>query len=184
MSQVPTRFTHTARIRLTCKGYQIPVQKQDPPGLESKLDPKPIYDQLPTHDGKATPYLAAGKLKGKRALITGGDSGIGRAIAILYAMEGATSLIAYLADEEEDAQETKRLVEEKGGKLFLKSTDLKDRKNCKEVVDEAVKQLGGIDILVNNAAYQMMVEDIKDLSEYVLSCSPLHLPFCLEGGSG
>jgi NAD(P)-dependent dehydrogenase (short-subunit alcohol dehydrogenase family) len=135
------------------------------PGLESKLDPAPLYDQLPTGDGQAQPYLAAGKLKGKRALITGGDSGIGRSIAILFAMEGADSLIAYLPEEEEDAQETKKLVEKKGGKLFLKATDLKDRNNCKEVVDLAVKELGGLDILVNNHAYQMMVEDIKDLDE-------------------
>ena len=80
-------------------------------------------------------------------------------------MEGADSLIAYLPEEEEDAQETKKLVEQKGGKLFLKATDLKDRNNCKEVVDLAVKELGGLDILVNNHAYQMMVEDIKDLDE-------------------
>ncbi|KAF2709351.1 short-chain dehydrogenase/reductase-like protein SDR [Pleomassaria siparia CBS 279.74] len=147
------------------QGHQPKVQHQEAPGHEHKLDPAPQYDQLPTGDGGFQPYLAAGKLKGKRALITGGDSGIGRSIAILFAMEGASSLIAYLPDEEKDAQETKRIVEEKGGKLYLKSTDLKDRTNCKAVVDEAVQKLGGLDILVNNHAYQMMVEDIKDLDE-------------------
>lgn len=146
-------------------GHEVPVQHQKVPGLESKLDPAPIYDQLPTGDGKYQPYKAAGKLSGKRALITGGDSGIGRSIAILYAMEGASSLIAYLPEEEEDAQETKRLVEAKGGKIWLKSTDLKERGNCKDVVEAAVEKLGGLDVLVNNHAYQMMVEDIKDLDE-------------------
>jgi len=147
------------------QGYQVPVQKQELPGLEKDLDPQPLYDQLPTDDGGAQLYKAAGKLEGKKALITGGDSGIGRAVAILYAMEGADVFIAYLPQEEEDAQKTKKLVEEKGRKCYLHSTDLKVRENCKKLVDDAVKQLGGIDILVNNAAYQMMVEDIKDLSE-------------------
>jgi NAD(P)-dependent dehydrogenase (short-subunit alcohol dehydrogenase family) len=133
--------------------------------LQSKLDPQPKVDELPTPEGGAELYKAAGKLKGKKAIITGGDSGIGRSIAVLYAMEGADSFIAYLPQEEEDAQETKRLVEEKGQKCYTLALDLTDRANCKKVIDEAVKQMGGIDILVNNHAYQMMVEDIKDLSE-------------------
>lgn len=147
------------------QGYQPEVQHQSLPSLESKLDPAPVYDQLPTADGGFQPYKAAGKLEGKKAVITGGDSGIGRAIAVLFAMEGADSFIAYLAEEEEDAQKTKKLVEEKGRKCYLHTTDVTDRGNCKKLIDEAVKQLGGIDILVNNAAYQNMVEDIKDLSE-------------------
>lgn len=82
-------------------------------------------------------------------------------------MEGADSFIAHLPQEEEDAQETKKRVEEKGRKCYLHATDLKDRGNCKKLVEEALQKLGGVDILVNNAAYQMMVEDIKDLSECV-----------------
>ncbi|KAF2677231.1 short-chain dehydrogenase/reductase-like protein SDR [Lentithecium fluviatile CBS 122367] len=147
------------------EGYQVPVQHQKAPGLEKDLNPQPLYDQLPTPDGGAQLYKAAGKLEGKKAIITGGDSGIGRSIAILYAMEGADVFIAYLKQEEEDAQKTKKLVEEKGGKCYLHTTDLRDRDNCKTLVDEAVRQLGGVDVLVNNAAYQMMVEDIKDLDE-------------------
>jgi NAD(P)-dependent dehydrogenase (short-subunit alcohol dehydrogenase family) len=127
--------------------------------------PDPQSTHLPTEDEGYQVYKAASKLEGKRALITGGDSGIGRAIAILYAMEGADSFIAYLKEEEEDAQETKRRVEEKGRKCYLMATDLTDMTNCKAVVDAAVKAMGGLDILVNNAAYQMMVEDILDLPE-------------------
>lgn len=147
------------------QGYQPKVQQQEHPGFEGKMDPKPLFDKIPTPDGGAKLYQAANKLEGKKAIITGGDSGIGRSIAVLFAMEGADSFIAYLPQEEEDAQETKRLVEEKGRKCYLHQTDLTDRENCKKLVEDALKQLGGIDILVNNAAYQMMVEDIKDLSE-------------------
>ena len=129
------------------------------------MDPPPQVDHLPTADGGRELYKAAGKLKGKKAVITGGDSGIGRSIAVLYAMEGADSFIAYLPEEEEDAKETVKLVEEKGAKCYTYPTDLKDRNNCKKVVEEAVRQMGGIDMLVNNHAYQMMVEDIKDLDE-------------------
>ncbi|KAF2737327.1 NAD(P)-binding protein, partial [Polyplosphaeria fusca] len=146
-------------------GHSVPIQHQKAPGLESKLDPAPTPDHLPTPDGGYQLYKAAGKLEGKKALITGGDSGIGRAIAILFAMEGADSFIAYLPEEEDDAQHTKRLVAEKGRKCYLQASDLRDRGNCKTLVDTAVKEMGGIDILVNNHAYQMMVEDIKDLTE-------------------
>ena len=128
--------------------------------------PTPLFDKIPTGDGGEKLYQAAGKLKGKKAIITGGDSGIGRATAILFAMEGADSLIAYLADEEQDAQETKKRVEAYGQKCHLVPTDLTHRANCQEVVDKAKEAFGGtIDILFNNAAYQMMVEEIKDLSE-------------------
>lgn len=147
------------------QGYQPDVQHQDRPGLESKLNPTPEYDHLPTADGGRELYKAAGKLKGKKAIITGGDSGIGRAIAILFAMEGADSFIAYLPQEEQDAQDTKKLVEEKGQKCYTYATDLTDRTNCNKVIEEAIKQMGAIDILCNNHGYQMMVENIKDLDE-------------------
>jgi NAD(P)-dependent dehydrogenase (short-subunit alcohol dehydrogenase family) len=150
------------------KGHQIPVHHQDKPGWQHKIpDPKPVSDMIPTDEGGYQLYKAAGKLKGKRAVITGGDSGIGRAIAVLYAMEGASSLIVYLESEEKDAQETKQHVEKYGAKCFLFPTDLRKKENCKAVIDKAVEQLGGIDILVNNAAFQNMLPDIKDLSECV-----------------
>jgi NAD(P)-dependent dehydrogenase (short-subunit alcohol dehydrogenase family) len=147
-------------------GHKIPVQDQQPPGLQSKLKgPEPQSENIPTEDGGYQIYRAAGKLNDKKAIITGGDSGIGRATAILFAMEGADSLIAYLPEEESDAQETKRLVEKHGRKCYLIATDLKKKENCKKVVDSAIEKMGGVNILFNNAAYQMMVEDIKDLSE-------------------
>jgi NAD(P)-dependent dehydrogenase (short-subunit alcohol dehydrogenase family) len=129
----------------------------------------PKVDELPTPEGGAEKYKAAGKLKGKRAIITGGDSGIGRSIAVLFAMEGADSFIAYLPEEEQDAQDTKKMVEEKGQKCYTLAVNLKERANCQKVIDEAVKQMGGIDVLVNNHAYQMMINDIHDLSEYVFA---------------
>lgn len=110
-------------------------------------------------------YKAAGKLRRKRAIITGGDSGIGRAIAILFAMEGSTSLITYLPEEESDAKETKRRVEEPGQHIHLLAVDLRDKKNCQKVIDTALQTMVGIDTLVNNHGYQNMVEDIKDLDE-------------------
>lgn len=130
-------------------------------------DPDPKRTFLPgDKEGEQVPYLAAGKLKGKKAVITGGDSGIGRATALLFAEEGADSLIAYLPDEEKDAQDTKKQVESRGQKCHLVATDLTKQENCKKLAEEAIKVFDGkIDILFNNAAYQMMVEDIKDLPE-------------------
>lgn len=133
--------------------------------LTSHTGPTPQNEHLPTEDGGYQIYKAAGKLEGKKAIITGGDSGIGRAIAILFAMEGAESLIAYLDVEEKDAQETKKKVEEKGGKCHLIALDLKKKENCQKVVDTALEKMGAINVLVNNMAYQNMVEDIKDLTE-------------------
>ena len=147
-------------------GHRIPVHHQDKPGFQYKMPhPKPIDDLLPTDDGGFQPYKAAGKLKGRRAIITGGDSGIGRAIAILYAMEGASSLIVYLPEEEQDAQATKRDVEKHGVKCHLLATDLRKKENCRKVVETALKEMGGIDILINNAAFQHMLQDISQLSE-------------------
>lgn len=132
-------------------------------------DPKPTSTHIPTEDGGYQTYKAAGKLDGKRAIVTGGDSGIGRAIAILFAMEGASSLIVYLPEEEKDAQETKRRVEEKGHKCYLLALDLRKKENCKKVIETALQTLGGIDILVNNAGYQNMLPDISVLDESVIS---------------
>ncbi|KAF2431837.1 general stress protein [Tothia fuscella] len=161
-----TVFRHQIYHTNSDKGHKIPPQDSQPPGLQSELKgPDPQSKNVPTEDGGYQTYKAAGKLQGKKAIITGGDSGIGRATAILFAMEGADSFIAYLPEEESDAQETKKEVEKQGQKCYLLSTDLKKKENCKKVVEEAVEKMGGVDILFNNAAYQMMVEDIKDLSE-------------------
>ncbi|KAL4791304.1 hypothetical protein BDV19DRAFT_313259 [Aspergillus venezuelensis] len=147
-------------------GHEVPVQQQKKPGLQSEMDkPRPTSTKIPSEDQGYQTYKAAGKLTGKRAIITGGDSGIGRAIAILYAMEGASSLIAYLPEEESDAQETKRRVEEAGKECHLLAVDLRSKENCKKVVETALEKLGGIDILVNNAGTQTMIPDIKDLKE-------------------
>jgi NAD(P)-dependent dehydrogenase (short-subunit alcohol dehydrogenase family) len=136
--------------------------------------PEPVNAEIPTEDGGYQTYKAAGKLEGKKAIITGGDSGIGRAIAILFAMEGADVLIVYLPEEEQDAQETKKEVEKRGRKCYLMSTDLKKQENCKKVVDTAVSEMGTINILVNNAAYQNMTNGIRELSEYIFPLVSLH----------
>ncbi|KAH1541097.1 hypothetical protein KXV51_004982 [Aspergillus fumigatus] len=150
-------------------GHRIPIQHQKKPGLQAELeDPKPASTRIPTDDYGYQTYKAAGKLAGKRAIITGGDSGIGRAVAILFAMEGASSLIVYLPEEEIDAQETKRRVQETGKECHCLAVDIRKRENCQKVVDVALRCLGGIDILVNNAAFQNMVQDISELDEYAL----------------
>ena len=130
--------------------------------------PDPVNDQLPTSDGGYQPYKAAGKLAGKKALITGGDSGIGRSIAILYAMEGAESTIVYTPEEEADARKTEGLVKEKGGQIHLLQADLRSHKECKRVVDKAVEAMGRINILALNHGTQEMKESISEISEYVL----------------
>ncbi|KAL1742227.1 hypothetical protein HDZ31DRAFT_43703 [Schizophyllum fasciatum] len=142
-----------------------PSQEQKPPGAEHKMDPAPAATQLPTEDSGYQTYRAAGKLQGKRALITGGDSGIGRATALLFAMEGADVAIVYLAEEEKDARDTRKQVEEKGRKCECIQADLSKGEECKRAVEEAVRALGGLEILVNNAAYQMVQNSIDELSE-------------------
>lgn len=140
----------------------------DQPSQQSDMKgPDPVNTEVPTEDGGYQTYLAAGKLKGKKSIITGGDSGIGRAIAILFAMEGAESIIAYLPEEQKDAEETKEEVEKRGAKCHLFPTDLTKRENCADLVKKAVSEMGAINILVNNAAYQNMIHDISDLKEHV-----------------
>lgn len=145
--------------------HQPQVQQQEHPGLEKHMDPKPTKAHLPTEDAGYAIYKPAGKLAGKKALITGGDSGIGGAVAILFAMEGAHVAISYLPEEEEDAQHTKAQVEEIGGSIWLFPTDLSHRNNCKALIARAAAALGGLNVLVNNAAYQMSTNSIADLEE-------------------
>ncbi|MGF9566760.1 SDR family oxidoreductase [Neorhizobium sp. BT27B] len=130
--------------------------RQPMPGSTRAMSP------LPDH-GEET-YKGSGRLAGKKAVITGGDSGIGRAVAIAYAREGADVLISYL-DEDEDAEETKAWVEKAGRKAILIPGDIQYAPHCKEIIDRAVSQLGGIDILVNNAAHQASFSDIGDISD-------------------
>jgi hypothetical protein len=134
---------------------EFPEQPQEPAGLEEEMDPKPDY-------GEDT-YRGSGKLQGKVALITGGDSGIGRAVALAFAREGADVLISYL-DEEQDAQKTVRIVEKEGRKCIAVAGDIGDEAHCQQLVQRAVSELGRLDILVNNAAYQMSHESIQELT--------------------
>jgi len=133
------------------------TDQQQPPGSDQELTPKADH-------GEET-YRGSGKLTGKRAVITGGDSGIGKAVAIAFAREGADVLISYLPDEEPDAQDTKRWVEEAGRKAVLFPGDVSDPAYCRSVIDQAVSELGGIDVLVNNAAYQMTHETLEEVSD-------------------
>ncbi len=132
-----------------------PQHQQRQPGIQREMDPLP--EEL------ADWYVGSGKLDGKRALITGGDSGIGRAVAILFAREGADVAIAYL-DEEDDAHDAKRLVEREGQRCWLFPGDLGDVDYCERLVSDAVAKLGGLDIVVNNAAEQHVDADLEDLT--------------------
>jgi NAD(P)-dependent dehydrogenase (short-subunit alcohol dehydrogenase family) len=118
----------------------------------------------PTPDCGETTYRGSGRLDGKKALITGGDSGIGRAVAIAYAREGADVLIAYL-DEHEDAAEVAALVGDAGRRAVTVPGDLSDPQQCRAVVDKAVEEFGRIDVLVSNAAYQMSHDDLDEISD-------------------
>ena len=135
--------------------HSFPPQHQErQPGIEAEMAPKPIYD-----DGRP----GAGRLKDKVALITGGDSGIGRAVAVAFAKEGADVAIVYL-DEHGDAEETKRLVEEKGRRCLTFAGDVGREAFCQEVVEKTVQGLGRLDVLVNNAAEQHTVESLEELT--------------------
>lgn len=134
----------------------FPPQQQPMPGTTARMQPRPDHGE--------TSYKGSERLHGKKAVITGGDSGIGRAVAIAYAREGADVLIAYL-NEHDDAKELKELIEQEGRKAVLVAGDLQDAAHCRSVIQRAVDELGGIDILVNNAAHQATFADIGDISD-------------------
>ncbi len=133
----------------------MPRQHQDPPGHTDAMNPRPDHGE--------DSYRGSGRLDGRRAIITGGDSGIGRAVAIAFAREGADVLISYL-NEHDDARETARLVEAAGRTAVLVPGDIGDHGHCAAIIRQAMDAFGGIDILVNNAAYQMSFEQLEDIS--------------------
>ena len=137
----------------------FPKQEQEPVGSEAEMQPQPDYGE--------NSYRGSGKLQGKAAVITGGDSGIGRAVALAFAREGADVLIAYL-DEHEDAQETVRIVEKEGRHCIAMAGDIGQEAHCQQIVQRAVQEFGKLDILVNNAAYQEVIESIQDVTESML----------------
>lgn len=135
----------------------MPGQEQSRPGIESEIDPRPQF--------LAPDYKGSEKLKGKVALITGGDSGIGRSVAVLYAREGADVAIVFLPEEQSDAEETAEFVRKEGGRCLLIPGDVKDSKFCTKAVDRTAAEFGKLDILVNNAAYQHHQESIEDITD-------------------
>ncbi|KXH83883.1 SDR family oxidoreductase [Sporosarcina sp. HYO08] len=136
----------------------IPAQTQNKqPGIEAEMKPAPIYDD--------ENYKGSGKLKGKNALITGGDSGIGRAVAVAFAKEGANVAIAYLDEREDmDADETVKLIEQYGGKALKIRTDISEEEQCEQLISDVVQSFGSLNILVNNAGKQFPQKDISAIS--------------------
>lgn len=130
-------------------------QQEQVPGVETEMHPKPDHGE--------TSYKGSGKLNGKKAIITGGDSGIGRAVAIAFAREGADVLISYL-NEHEDARETGKFVEEAGKKALLIAGDIREEQHCKAIIAKAIEEFGQIDVLVNNAAFQMSRDSLQEVS--------------------
>ncbi len=135
----------------------FPAQHQEKPGLESQMNPRPRYLN--------PAYKGADKLAGKAALITGGDSGIGRAVTVLFAREGADVAIVYLKEEQSDAEEVRRAVEAEGRKCLLIPGDVTDPAFCRQAVEQVVREFGKLDILVNNAAFQQSQKIITDVSD-------------------
>jgi NAD(P)-dependent dehydrogenase (short-subunit alcohol dehydrogenase family) len=162
-------------------------QPQDVPGLEAKMTPRPDYG--------AESYKGHGRLEGKAAIITGGDSGIGRAVAVAFAREGADVLISYLEEEERDARETALVVESAGRRCVCVAGDIREEAHCRRIVEHAVEAFGKIDVLVNNAAFQMTHNSIGEITSeefdrtfrtnvyamfYLCKAALPHIP---EGGS-
>jgi NAD(P)-dependent dehydrogenase (short-subunit alcohol dehydrogenase family) len=147
----------------------FPEQRQEWPGVESEMQPKPDFGE--------SSYRGHDRLKGKAAIITGGDSGIGRAVALAYAREGADVLISYLS-EHSDAEQTISLVRESGRTGIAVAGDISEEDHCTQLVDRAVQEFGKIDILVNNAAYQQTYESIEKLpsSEWEYTFGPTSMP--------
>jgi NAD(P)-dependent dehydrogenase (short-subunit alcohol dehydrogenase family) len=133
-----------------------PKQQQRPPGIQSEMDPVP--------DCGESSYRGSGKLTGKAAIITGGDSGIGRAVAIAFAREGADVLISYLS-EDSDARDVAKYVEEAGRRCVLVRGDVSEAQHCRDIVAKAVDEFGKVDVLVNNAAFQMTHESLDDIPD-------------------
>jgi NAD(P)-dependent dehydrogenase (short-subunit alcohol dehydrogenase family) len=134
-----------------------PEQQIEHPGHDRELDPRPDYGEQS--------YRGSGRLEGRRALVTGGDSGIGRAVALAFAREGADVVVSHLPEEQADGDETVRVVEAAGRKALALPGDLTDAVFCREIVERTVSELGGIDLLVNNAAFQMAHEGLEDLPD-------------------
>lgn len=137
------------------KQVNPPQHQNRQPGIESEMTPLPVYE--------SDSYKAAGKLKGKTAIITGGDSGIGRAVSVAYAKEGADVAIVYL-NEHEDAKKTREIVEKAGARCLLIAGDVGDEAFCKSVIEQTVKEFGKLDILVNNAAEQHVQQKLEDIT--------------------
>jgi NAD(P)-dependent dehydrogenase (short-subunit alcohol dehydrogenase family) len=140
------------------KDEQVTPQTQNQqPGIEAEMDPPPLYDD--------ENYKGSGKLKGKNALITGGDSGIGRAVAVAFAKEGANVAIAYLDEAEDvDATKTVKLIEQYGGKAKKICIDISEEENCEKLIDDVIQEFGSLNILVNNAGKQFPQDDISQIS--------------------
>jgi NAD(P)-dependent dehydrogenase (short-subunit alcohol dehydrogenase family) len=155
-AQTPAAAPITPAVPKNYPKPPFPVQQQPWPGLTSKMNPRPDHGE--------TSYKGSGRLRGRKALITGGDSGIGRAAAIAYAREGADVAINYLPAEEPDAREVVALIRAEGRKAVAIPGDIRSEAFCKKLVEDAVKQLGGLDILVNNAARQASQESILDIT--------------------
>ena len=147
----------TAARRASRPKPPFPKQSQPRPGIEAKMTPRPAF--------MAPEYRGAGRLAGKVALITGGDSGIGRAVAVLYAREGADVAIVYMKAEQQDADETKSAIENEGGRCLLIPGDVRRSEFCARAVEQTVNELGRLDVLVNNAAYQEHQKDIADITD-------------------
>ena len=134
----------------------FPKQEQETPGVVAEMRPKADHGE--------ESYKGSGKLEGKKAIITGGDSGIGRAVAIAFAREGADVLISYLDDvEDKDAQDTANYVEKAGRKAVLFKGDIRSEEHCKAIINKAIEEFGQLDILVNNAAFQMAHKELQDI---------------------